>query len=85
MKKINAINLESVLVTSALKTTMDGVKIIEVGKEYKVHNDENIGRFIIGEKGEHGLLTISSVEHFQKNPYGWVLEPSYSFSESLGY
>lgn len=85
MKSINAMNLESVLITSALKTTMDGVKIIEVGKEYKVHNDEKIGRFIIGEKGEHGLLTIPSIEHFQREPYGWVLEPSYSFSEAAGY
>lgn len=85
MKSINAMNLESVLITSALKTTMDGVKIIEVGKQYKVHNDEKIGRFIIGEKGENGLLTISSIESFQHIPYGWVLKPYYSFSEVAGY
>lgn len=42
---------KTITFTAAKKRTQDGVALIAIGKPYKIHNDDVIGEFFIGERG----------------------------------
>lgn len=62
--------MKKLIITSALKTTQDGIRIFEIGVEYEVHLDPSIGEFIIGSRGVHGLITMKHLEFYRTyEPY----------------
>ncbi|WP_227630395.1 hypothetical protein [Klebsiella aerogenes] len=58
--------------TAAKKRTQDGVALIAIGKPYKIHNDDVIGEFFIGERGRYGVITMDRLNYFTtSDEYAW--------------
>lgn len=63
---------KTIIFTAAKKRTQDGVALIAIGKPYKIHNDEVIGEFFIGERGRYGVITIDRLNYFAtSDEYAW--------------
>ena len=59
----------------------DGVALIAIGKPYKIHNDDVIGEFFIGERGRYGVITMDRLNYFAtSDEYAWV----FSLREGAG-
>ncbi|UMP86905.1 hypothetical protein MJ563_07075 [Klebsiella pneumoniae] len=55
-----------------LKSAQDGVALIAIGKPYKIHNDDVIGEFFIGERGRYGVITMDRLNYFAtSDEYAW--------------
>lgn len=55
---------KTITFTAAKKRTQDGVALIAIGKPYKIHNDDVIGEFFIGERGRYGVITMDRLDYF---------------------
>lgn len=63
---------KTITFTAAKKRTQDGVALIAIGKPYKIHNDDVIGEFFIGERGRYGVITMDRLNYFSASEeYGW--------------
>lgn len=63
---------KTIIFTAAKKRTQDGVALIAIGKPYKIHNDDVIGEFFIGERGRYGVITIDRLNYFAtSDEYAW--------------
>ncbi|MFV3023574.1 hypothetical protein ACNI4H_03125 [Klebsiella aerogenes] len=63
---------KTITFTAAKKRTQDGVALIAIGKPYKLHNDDVIGEFFIGERGRYGVITMDRLNYFATSEeYGW--------------
>ena len=63
---------KTITFTAAKKRTQDGVAIIAIGKPYKIHNDDVIGEFFIGESGRYGVITMDRLDYFTtSDEYAW--------------
>ncbi|EOH0528105.1 hypothetical protein ACLMVZ_002760 [Klebsiella aerogenes] len=63
---------KTITFTAAKKRTQDGVALIAIGKPYKIHNDDVIGEFFIGERGRYGVITIDRLDYFTTSEeYAW--------------
>lgn len=63
---------KTITFTAAKKRTQDGVALIAIGKPYKIHNDDVIGEFFIGERGRHGVITMDRINYFTtSDEYAW--------------
>ncbi|HHZ9348927.1 TPA: hypothetical protein ACWMJH_000118 [Klebsiella pneumoniae] len=64
---------KTITFTAAKKRTQDGVALIAIGKPYKIHNDDVIGEFFIGERGRYGVITMDRLNYFAtSDEYAWV-------------
>ncbi len=64
---------KAITFTAAKKLTQDGVALIAIGKPYKIHNDDVIGEFFIGERGRYGVITMDRLNYFAtSDEYAWV-------------
>ncbi len=46
--------------------------LIAIGKPYKIHNDDVIGEFFIGERGRYGVITMDRLNYFAtSDEYAW--------------
>ncbi|HBR4105401.1 TPA: hypothetical protein L9U43_003689 [Klebsiella pneumoniae] len=72
---------KTITFTAAKKRTQDGVALIAIGKPYKIHNDDVIGEFFIGERGRYGVITMDRLNYFAtSDEYAWV----FSLREGAG-
>lgn len=73
IKTDGAAELEKTITfTAAKKRTQDGVALIAIGKPYKIHNDDVIGEFFIGERGRYGVITMDDLDCFTTyEEYAW--------------
>ncbi|MHC7573471.1 hypothetical protein ACYA0V_19130 [Klebsiella pneumoniae] len=72
---------KTIIFTAAKKRTQDGVALIAIGKPYKIHNDDVIGEFFIGERGRYGVITMDRLNYFAtSDEYAWV----FSLREGAG-
>lgn len=63
---------KTITFTAAKKRTQDGVALIAIGKPYKIHNDDVIGEFFIGESGRYGVITMDRLDYFtMSDEYVW--------------
>ncbi|EPK3163298.1 hypothetical protein [Klebsiella pneumoniae] len=63
---------KTITFTAAKKRTQDGVALIAIGKPYKIHNDDVIGEFFIGERGRYGVITMDRINYFTtSDEYAW--------------
>ncbi|HIF6444759.1 hypothetical protein ACJ828_01930 [Klebsiella pneumoniae] len=63
---------KAITFTAAKKRTQDGVALIAIGKPYKIHNDDVIGEFFIGERGRYGVITMDRLNYFAtSDEYAW--------------
>lgn len=63
---------KTITFTAAKKRTQDGVALIAIGKPYKIHNDDVIGEFFIGERGRYGVITMGRLDYFTtSDEYAW--------------
>ncbi|MGL0724116.1 Uncharacterised protein [Klebsiella pneumoniae] len=63
---------KTITFTAAKKRTQDGVALIAIGKPYKIHNDDVIGEFFIGESGRYGVITMDRLNYFAtSDEYAW--------------
>ncbi|PJR64984.1 hypothetical protein [Klebsiella sp. K-Nf6] len=63
---------KAITFTAAKKRTQDGVALIAIGKPYKIHNDDVIGEFFIGESGRYGVITMDRLDYFTtSDEYAW--------------
>lgn len=63
---------KTITFTAAKKRTQDGVALIAIGKPYKIHNDDVIGEFFIGERGRYGVITMDRLNYFAtSDEYAW--------------
>ncbi|HBZ8472805.1 TPA: hypothetical protein MM406_002589 [Klebsiella pneumoniae] len=63
---------KTITFTAANKRTQDGVALIAIGKPYKIHNDDVIGEFFIGERGRYGVITMDRLDYFTTSEeYAW--------------
>ena len=63
---------KTITFTAAKKRTQDGVALIAIGKPYKIHNDDVIGEFFIGERGRYGVITMDCLDYFTtSDEYAW--------------
>ncbi|WP_462164321.1 hypothetical protein [Klebsiella pneumoniae] len=63
---------KTITFTAAKKRTQDGVALIAIGKPYKIHNDDVIGEFFIGESGRYGVITMDRLDYFTtSDEYAW--------------
>lgn len=63
---------KTITFTAAKKRTEDGVALIAIGKPYKIHNDDVIGEFFIGERGRYGVITMDGLNYFTTpDEYAW--------------
>ncbi len=63
---------KAITFTAAKKRTQDGVALIAIGKPYKIHNDDVIGEFFIGERGRYGVITMGRLDYFtMSDEYAW--------------
>ncbi|MEE8953726.1 hypothetical protein VKV72_07455 [Klebsiella pneumoniae] len=63
---------KTITFTAAKKRTQDGVALIAIGKPYKIHNDDVIGEFFIGERGRYGVITMGRLDYFtMSDEYAW--------------
>ncbi|HGL7001135.1 TPA: hypothetical protein ACKF7G_000329 [Klebsiella pneumoniae] len=63
---------KTITFTAAKKRTQDGVALIAIGKPYKIHNDDVIGEFFIGERGRYGVITMGCLDYFtMSDEYAW--------------
>ncbi|HBX2617399.1 TPA: hypothetical protein MHT91_10150 [Klebsiella pneumoniae] len=63
---------KTITFTAAKKRTQDGVALIAIGKPYKIHNDDVIGEFFIGERGRYGVITMDRLDYFTaSDEYAW--------------
>ena len=63
---------KTITFTAAKKRTQDGVALIAIGKPYKIHNDDVIGEFFIGECGRYGVITMDRINYFTtSDEYAW--------------
>ncbi|AVW78053.1 hypothetical protein NOV78_11930 [Klebsiella pneumoniae] len=63
---------KTITFTAAKKRTQDGVALIAIGKPYKIHNDDVIGEFFIGERGRYGVITMDRLDYFTTSEeYAW--------------
>lgn len=63
---------KTITFTAAKKRTQDGVALIAIGKPYKIHNDDVIGEFFIGERGRYGVITMDRLDYFTtSDEYEW--------------
>ncbi|HHS9942709.1 TPA: hypothetical protein ACTW7I_004105 [Klebsiella pneumoniae] len=63
---------KTITFTAAKKRTQDGVALIAIGKPYKIHNDDVIGEFFIGERGRYGVITMDRLDYFTaSDEYTW--------------
>ena len=64
---------KTITFTAAKKRTQDGVALIAIGKPYKIHNDDVIGEFFIGERGRYGVITMDRLNYFAtSDEYVWA-------------
>ncbi|HCK7106632.1 hypothetical protein ACR91R_01255 [Klebsiella pneumoniae] len=64
---------KTITFTAAKKRTQDGVALIAIGKPYKIHNDDVIGEFFIGERGRYGVITMDRLDYFTtSDEYAWA-------------
>lgn len=64
---------KAITFTAAKKLTQDGVALIAIGKPYKIHNDDVIGEFFIGERGRYGVITMDRLNYFAtSDEYAWA-------------
>ena len=71
---------KTITFTAAKKRTQDGVALIAIGKPYKIHNDDVIGEFFIGERGRYGVITMDHLNYFtSSDEYAW----DFSLRESV--
>ncbi|EIY5092144.1 hypothetical protein MLE48_000195 [Klebsiella quasipneumoniae] len=64
---------KAITFTAAKKRTQDGVALIAIGKPYKIHNDDVIGEFFIGERGRYGVITMGRLNYFAtSDEYAWA-------------
>lgn len=64
---------KAITFTAAKKLTQDGVALIAIGKPYKIHNDDVIGEFFIGERGRYGVITMDRLKYFAtSDEYAWA-------------
>lgn len=64
---------KTITFTAAKKRTQDGVALIAIGKTYKIHNDDVIGEFFIGEHGRYGVITMDRLNYFAtSDEYAWA-------------
>ncbi|HBR6928744.1 TPA: hypothetical protein L9227_003653 [Klebsiella pneumoniae] len=64
---------KTITITAAKKRTQDGVALIAIGKPYKIHNDDVIGEFFIGERGRYGVITMDRLNYFAtSDEYAWA-------------
>ncbi|HHS9871428.1 TPA: hypothetical protein ACTW35_000568 [Klebsiella pneumoniae] len=64
---------KTITFTAAKKRTQDGVALIAIGKPYKIHNDDVIGEFFIGERGRYGVITMDRLNYFAtSDEYAWL-------------
>lgn len=64
---------KTITFTAAKKRTQDGVALIAIGKTYKIHNDDVIGEFFIGERGRYGVITMDRLNYFAtSDEYAWA-------------
>lgn len=64
---------KAITFTAAKKRTQDGVALIAIGKPYKIHNDDVIGEFFIGERGRYGVITMDRLNYFAtSDEYAWA-------------
>ncbi|HCF8768440.1 TPA: hypothetical protein NIW42_003759 [Klebsiella pneumoniae] len=64
---------KTITFTAAKKLTQDGVALIAIGKPYKIHNDDVIGEFFIGERGRYGVITMDRLNYFAtSDEYAWA-------------
>ena len=72
---------KAITFTAAKKRTQDGVALIAIGKPYKIHNDDVIGEFFIGERGRYGVITMDRLDYFTtSDEYAW----EFSLREGAG-
>ncbi|MCP6123516.1 hypothetical protein NL458_05240 [Klebsiella pneumoniae] len=72
---------KTITFTAAKKRTQDGVALIAIGKPYKIHNDDVIGEFFIGERGRYGVITMDRLNYFAtSDEYAWA----FSLREGAG-
>lgn len=72
---------KTITFTAAKKRTQDGVALIAIGKPYKIHNDDVIGEFFIGERGRYGVITMDRLDYFTtSDEYAW----EFSLREGAG-
>lgn len=72
---------KTITFTAAKKRTQDGVALIAIGKPYKIHNDDMIGEFFIGERGRYGVITMDRLNYFAtSDEYAWA----FSLREEAG-
>ncbi|MBU0213329.1 hypothetical protein [Klebsiella pneumoniae] len=63
---------KTITFTAAKKRKQDGVALIAIGKPYKIHNDDVIGKFFIGERGRYGVITMDCLDYFKtSDEYAW--------------
>lgn len=63
---------KTITFNAAKKRTQDGVALIAIGKPYKIHNDDVIGEFFIGERGRYGVITMGRLDYFTtSDEYAW--------------
>ncbi|MEL1723129.1 hypothetical protein AAA296_25795 [Klebsiella variicola] len=63
---------KTITFTAAKKRTQDGVALIVIGKPYKIHSDDVIGEFFIGERGRYGVITMDRINYFTtSDEYAW--------------
>ncbi|EPF1298572.1 hypothetical protein ACSQOT_005101 [Klebsiella michiganensis] len=63
---------KTIIFTAAKKRTQDGVALIAIGKPYRIHNDDVIGEFFIGERGRYGVITMDCLNYFTtSDEYAW--------------
>lgn len=63
---------KTITFTAAKKRTQDSVALIAIGKHYKIHNDDVIGEFFIGERGRYGVITMDCLDYFTTSEeYAW--------------
>ncbi|HEB5184795.1 TPA: hypothetical protein R0F14_005209, partial [Klebsiella pneumoniae] len=68
---------KTITFTAAKKRTQDGVALIAIGKPYKIHNDDVIGEFFIGERGRYGVITMDRLNYFAtSDEYAWAFSLS---------
>lgn len=64
---------KTITFTAAKKRTQDGIALIIIGKPYKIHNDDAIGEFFIGERGRYGVITMNRLNYFAtSDEYAWA-------------